>query len=454
MIKRNVLVTVVLALALTSVLIFQNCAKAKFMEPEGGVLGTLAFNYCVNGMTRSCSDATGTGLTCEKPKEGVPANICIKEACNSGYMLHDVACVPVACQPGTVGACIVDHGVGSMTCHASGAGFGSCVATTCDSGYSLLGGSCVGLGALSTPTPTPTPSPTPVEPTPTPGPSATATPTPEPTPLPSPTPGLCVAGSHRDCGNASRSAVETCNDTEDGYGACELKGCNSGYHSQGSACEPNTCDPNTITACTQGAGSGFKTCNSQGSAWGACVFNACQSGYTLKDGVCQVQSCTPGSTTQCEYHHGVGVKTCNAEGLDYGACVFVACNVGYTYNNPSCVEQVCTPNSSIACQDGSGTGTKTCHTNGMGYGSCSITTCDQGFVMRGNTCVSESYCDTGETFACSLDNGRGTGFRGCDNHAKGPCVPTVCFEGYELKTEGGATICKVVPPPPPPKGKP
>ncbi|MES2963620.1 MAG: hypothetical protein V4760_06990 [Bdellovibrionota bacterium] len=444
MIKRNALVVFAIALLLSSVLVFQNCAKAKFMEPEGGMVGAMAFNYCVNGMTRSCSDATGTGLTCEKFKDDVPAvfreNVCIKESCNSGYMLNDMMCIPVACQPGTVGACIVDHGVGSMTCHPSGSGFGACNATTCDSGYTLLGGLCIGLGA----SPTPTPSPTPVEPTPTPtpGPSATPTPTPtpSPTPLPSPTPGLCTAGSHRDCGNASQSGFETCNDSEDGYGACELKGCNANYHANGHACDPNTCEPNQITFCSQGAGSGFKTCNSAGSAWGACVFNLCQSGYTLKDGVCAVQSCSPGSKTQCEYGHGVGEKTCNSDGLDYGTCVFVACNVGYTFEDPLCIENVCSPGSSISCQDGSGYGTKTCHNNGKGYGNCNITTCAEGFVMRGNSCVSESYCETSDVLTCPVNNG--SGVRSCDNHAKGPCRATSCDAGYELKTEGNAVICK------------
>lgn len=424
---------VVIATAFT----FQNCAKAKFHDPDpaGSAVGL--------GLCRYCSDATGTGIQCRASTTSAFTS-CFKESCNSGYQLQGAVCVAVNCVAGTQGNCVVPHGQGLKTCNLNGQGYGECVATECEQGYELVAGACIStVSQESTPTPTPTPTP---EPTATP---ENPTPTPEPTATPSPTAtpdGTCSPGSSRDCSTESTIGTQTCNNEGTSYGACVFDDCQAGYNkdNQTNECVPNTCNPNEITPCTVGAGSGFKTCNSKGSAFGACVINECQQGYNLKDGVCVAQLCTPGSEAVCDFANGTGIKLCNNDGSGYGTCQLLGCQHGYGLIAGKCAPNICEPAAATTCQGESGSGYKYCFENGQGYGACKISACDEGFKLRNGQCVRNSYCDAGETFACTEQNGSGVRTCGNNDHMIGPCVLTACNAGFELVNQGNSPACKKI----------
>ena len=435
----------VIAIAVGIVLLFfvgfQNCAKVKMKEPSLSDINVSgqAFEACINGMTKPCSDSTGSGVRCVEPRAGVP-DLCIYESCKPGYRLQSFQCVPVSCSPGTIANCIVPFGEVRMTCTSNGSGFGACTAHSCLTGYVKFAGLCIPAEDETSGDATPTPTASPAS-------SATPSSTPEdsPTPTPSPTPGatlLCEPGSHRSCDTNSTYGAQTCNEDGTDYGSCEQSGCKPGYNEQSGSCVANTCDANTVSPCESGSGDGFQTCNSQGSAWGVCVLNSCDSGYSLIDGVCVERTCSPGETRTCEFDHGVGLKTCNNTGTAYGTCEFVACVKGHQEVGGVCMEEQCTPESTASCREDSGSGEMVCHKNGQGYGPCQITTCDQGFLLKNGKCQSENYCEANEKFECTLSHGKG--LRNCDNHAKGPCVATECDAGYELSNEDNKAVCKPV----------
>ena len=103
----------------------------------------------------SCSVTNGSGTksrTCNSSGSGFGNyGACVATSCNSGYTLSNGACVQV-CSPNSVDStsCSVTNGSGtkSRTCNSSGSGFGNygaCVATSCNSGYRLNSGACVAV---------------------------------------------------------------------------------------------------------------------------------------------------------------------------------------------------------------------------------------------------------------------------------------------------------------------
>lgn len=404
-----------LTLAVATVVIFQNCAKAKFNDPN------TRYSAMAMGMCQECGDDSGRGLSCRPSKEE-PFSQCIFESCNPGFKFEDFKCVPVVCQPGAIANCAVAHGDGRMTCNQNGQGYGACVALDCETGFTLASGACI---AVEVPQQTPPPV-------------ATETPTPAPTPL-------CVAGTHRDCSTSSTNGTQTCNVEGSGYDACVLGDCKQGYNKEGGGeCIANICEPATVTPCTVGAGVGFKTCNSQGAGWGACEINGCQQGYTLINGVCTVQICMPGEESVCEFANGSGTKICNQDGVDYGSCTLIGCQRGYFPENGQCLEQKCTPSSQDTCVGDGGTGVKYCYENGRGHGPCHLNSCDPGFKLKNGQCVTEDSCEAGETLACTQQFG--TGVRTCNtsSHKLGPCELNACNPGYQLVSQGGVNACKKI----------
>jgi hypothetical protein len=396
--KRTKIISIVIAvgLCLGIGLAFQNCARAKFNNPDP-VHSAFAMDLC-----RYCSNETGNGVQC-RPNVNVAFSSCVFESCNSGFQLAGAFCTPVTCSQGSIANCAVSHGEGRMICNENQQGYGSCTAVTCDSGFNLENGNC------------------------------------------SPIPAACEAGSHRDCSTDSTIGIETCNDEGTVYGSCEFGDCKPGFNKDSSeSCIPNICEPNTMTPCTVGAGSGFQNCNSHGSAWGSCVLNGCQPGYNLQDGVCVIQLCSPGESSVCEFAHGSGEKICNQNGTDYGACTLVSCEEGFLVVDGKCLEKHCTPAAASSCQGESGSGQKFCYENGQGYGPCDLTTCDPGFKLKGHQCVAENSCDDGETLVCTTQNG--SGLRTCNSHDHviGPCVVDHCNSGFELVTQGGNPACKKI----------
>lgn len=428
--KLTAISGVLMVVAAVTVVVFQNCAKAKFVDPD------TRHTALTMGICQECGDASGKGITC-RPSKDEPFPACVLESCNQGYQFDNFKCLPVVCEPGTLATCTVPHGEGRMTCNANGRGYGTCHALDCETGYTLSAGTCVAVEGPETQSePTPTPTPTPEE---------NGSPSPTPTATPTMTPvAICLPGTHRDCSTDSTFGSQTCNEQGTDYGACVLGVCKGGYNNQaGGECVLNTCEPGSVTPCTAGAAVGLKTCTSQGAGWGACEINGCQQGYTLIDGVCTVQVCTPGTESVCEFAYGSGVKICNQNGTDYGACNLLGCQSGYYKENGKCLEQKCTPSSQDTCVGESGTGVKFCYENGRGHGPCQLTACDPGFKLKGGQCVSVDSCDAGETLACTQQFG--TGVRTCNTNSGklGPCELTACNPGYELVNQNG-NACKKI----------
>jgi hypothetical protein len=382
-------------MAAGTTVIFQNCAKAKFTDPDT-VHSAFALGIC-----RHCSDEFGTGTTCRVNQVGA-FEACHYESCRSGFQLVEDRCEPVVCEAGAIANCEIPYGEGRMICNEDNKGYGPCVPTTCEAGYTLAEGTCT----ADAPNP------------------------------------VCTPGTPIDCSTESTEGTQACNSNGSGYDECVLGDCQPGYYKlAGGECQINACGPNTITPCSHGSAQGFQTCDTHGSGWGACVINGCQPGFKLIDGVCVVKVCTPGEESVCEFAHGSGVKICNQNGTNYGPCTLLGCESGYTNAEGQCHQQQCTPKAATNCPIEGGVGVKYCFENGMGHGYCEVASCDPGFKLKNGQCVGENTCDTGETFACTGQNG--TGIRACTaGHTIGPCVMTVCNEGYELVNQGNSPACK------------
>ncbi|MGE0632680.1 MAG: hypothetical protein AB7O96_09745 [Pseudobdellovibrionaceae bacterium] len=441
---------------------FQNCAKAKYIDPDTRH-SLIALGYC-----KPCEDNLGSGLACRTDQVSSFSS-CNYESCQPGYRQEKNVCVVVACEAGAVATCTVPRGEGRMTCKNNGLGYGPCVAISCEDGYALADGKCettdtesqsVGSPTLA-PSPNPGSRPNPVPnpaSSPEPGPNPAPAPSPEPSPNPSPessgptpTPGLptemvCTSNETRDCSTTEISGMQTCNNEGSAWGECVYGECKPGYYrDDNQQCVAHACEPTSVTPCTSGVGVGYKTCNSAGSGWGICVLNGCEAGYMLQSGVCVAQLCTPDSEIACEFDNGSGTRTCNAQGTDYGSCVVSACKEGYSLaDNGKCKKNHCQPASPQQCRGESGSGTMYCFQNGQGYDSCVLDQCDQGFKLKHGICVDEDSCEDGERFACAGKNG--TGFRACDTscHKKAACVLTACNSGYEFTTDGQNTSCKKI----------
>lgn len=407
--RLNTIVAIAVMMIVGGV-VFHNCARAKFFDPDT-VHSAFALGYC-----QHCGDETGLGVQC-RPNLNANFGPCIFESCSVGFKLEELKCIQVICENEAVANCPIEHGEGRMVCSSNA--YGACNAISCEGGYELQGNACVAVEV---------------------GPTA-----------------VCEAGSSRDCSTSSTAGTETCNEDGLAYGECVFTECKAGYHNEevltkasiaivsNLNCIANTCEPNAITPCSEGAGFGFQTCNSIGSSWGNCILNDCQAGYNLIEGVCVVQACTPNSEAVCDINNGTGVKTCNANGTEYGSCQLVGCNNGYSLIEGQCVAHKCTPSSQETCQGDGGSGVHYCYENGNGYGVCQLNSCDEGFNLNSNQCSRKNdYCEPGQTFACAENNGTGT--RTCKNHSNtlGSCDLTACNTGYTLKTNpgNGTTSCK------------
>lgn len=105
--------------------------------------------FCPAGTTTSCTAGNGSGTkTCNAT--GSAYGSCNLTSCNSGYTLSGGSCVAAsACTPYSSQSCSVANGTGSQTCAANGSSFGACTATACNSGYTLSGGACVAAAAAA-----------------------------------------------------------------------------------------------------------------------------------------------------------------------------------------------------------------------------------------------------------------------------------------------------------------
>src|SRR5262245_34411033 len=133
--KRSLLVVMVSAFVLLGGSVFQNCAKAKWIDPDTKH-SAFAMGFC-----QSCGDESGQGVTCRTNLAASFAN-CNYESCNSGFQLVDNRCEPVVCEKGAFANCEIPHGQGRKQCNNSGNGYGSCHALECDSGYEIKGNAC------------------------------------------------------------------------------------------------------------------------------------------------------------------------------------------------------------------------------------------------------------------------------------------------------------------------
>ena len=297
-----------------------------------GPAGTMGVGVCTGGV-KLCN-ATGTGYGACVGAVGPSAEVCGDGLDNDCDGTADEGCV---CAPSSAASCYDGpagtEGVGTcqagtMTCNATGTGYGACVgsvgpaAEVCGDG---LDNDCDGVaddGCVCTP-------------------GSTA---------------LCYDGPVGTDGvGACSPGVMECNATGTGYGACvgaitpTAETCGDAVDNDCDASTDETCacPPSSVAACyegpagTQGVGvcvAGGMTCAPDGSGYGACVGAVYPSPEVCGDGLdndCDGASeegcvCAPLSVAECydgpAGTEGVGIcragsQTCNGTGTGYGACV-------------------------------------------------------------------------------------------------------------------------------------
>ena len=155
-----------------------NQSKTCNASGTGYDLGTCTASTCVSGFTlsngtcvaqfctpnqpsvsQSCTVTNGSGSQtkkCNAQRTGFDLGPCIASQCNSGFTLSNGTCVAQICtpnQPSVSQSCTVTNGSGSQTkkCNAQRTGFelGPCIASQCNAGFTLSNGTCSVLNGKS-----------------------------------------------------------------------------------------------------------------------------------------------------------------------------------------------------------------------------------------------------------------------------------------------------------------
>lgn len=119
--------------------------RAANIDPSSVDLSS-ASTLCTPNAQQSCQPANGTGAqTCTS--SGSAWGACVATSCNSGYNLQGGSCVQnttTLCTPNAQQSCPIGNGTGSQTCNGTGSAWGACGnLTSCNSGYILQNGICV-----------------------------------------------------------------------------------------------------------------------------------------------------------------------------------------------------------------------------------------------------------------------------------------------------------------------
>jgi hypothetical protein len=165
---------------------------------------------------------------------------------------------------------------------------------------------------------------------------------------------------------------------------CEIRTCESGYHSTGDACVSNVIEctaPNAETA--------YQTWN--GSGYGVCTIETCDGGYHLESNSCLINE------QNCTVENGYGYHEWDEANNKWGECVVEYCEPGFTTDPRDTNEQ-----------------SKPCGA------------CKNKFGINGDLAVS-SYVDGCEIAACMYQNE-------LYNLENNECMPICDINGYEDET--------------------
>lgn len=381
---------------------------------------------CTPGTQQNCTGTNGSGVQyCNA--QGAWGT-CQLNACVSGYSLVNGQCQAQSCTPGTNMNCSSGPAYGIKTCQPDGLGYGSCVFTSCQNGYTLQGQSCVD----STP------------------PRITFVTQPA-----NPTVGNSANLTFAVIDNESGVKSVSCLLDSQAFNPCsspvQLQNLSNGSHtfkvtaldnsglsSSASATWANqVCAPGSSQQCTVANGSGLAACMADGTYSTTCVATTCSAGYHLDQGACVALNCGPGytvvgnacvdttaptlnfvnspanptigTTAQLDFSaddkgSGIASVTCQLDqkpavncqspyvmtGLGYGSHTLVVTVTDTAGNKTtrtvSWINIACSPGSVASCGISHGTGQQTCSADGSGYGACVAKSCDPGYDLANGTC--------------------------------------------------------------------
>ena len=343
---------------------------------------------CHNGWQKirfraSINSTFNTSLHCNDSYHPV-AGSCVSNtyACNGSASQDCTSSIANAASASRSRTCVSSAGVWSA--------YGNCIPTTCNSGFTVSGNSCVPITLTCSGSNTES----------------------------------CTTAAFAVTASRTRTCDNSTGEWSAPYGECIPTACNVGYH-----IENNTCVIDTVSNCTGssteacginfGSGSRAHSCNTATGVWGApygnCTVVSCNSGYKISGNSCvsAVISCIGSSNESCtsiaNAASATRTHTCNTTtgtwGAPYGTCTVVSCSSGYTKSGNTCVATVltCTGNSTQSCTSSiayaaSASQSRTCNTaTGVWntYGTCTLSTCNSGYTKSGNTCVaSNANCMT------------------------------------------------------------
>jgi len=98
-------------------------------------------NPVIYNRTRPCNVANGMGQ--QSSSDRYNWSTCVATTCNNGYTLSNGSCVANADYSYTIRGCGVQNGRGQQSSSDGGASWGICRATVCDYGYFVSNGACV-----------------------------------------------------------------------------------------------------------------------------------------------------------------------------------------------------------------------------------------------------------------------------------------------------------------------
>ena len=334
---------------------------------------------------------------------------CVPTQCLDDYTLHNNTCHETTAP--CTGSDLQDLqntdpqlATAAKTYNKSQNGYGACVPTSCNNGYSLSSGMCRGSQS-------------------------------------------CDASG---VDNHAKTGIKfSSSGPGGGFGPCKIESCNSGYTLHNNDCHETTVTcTNSATLTNLHATTATKTYSTSLSDYKDCVptSSGCKTDYAFYNDACHetTVTCTD-SATLTPLNADIAEKTYQVFTGDYGDCVptSTGCKTGYTFDDDACHATTVTCTDSALLTRLHATAAEKIYSTSIGdYGDCIPTSsgCETGYTFDNNAChESEKACSSQELIALYAT----TGTRSYDSNANdyGVCVMGTCIAGYDdSDTDGDCEV--------------
>jgi hypothetical protein len=297
-------------------------------------------NSCViANITQSCSANGGTG-TQTSSDGGVTFGACQLASCTDSK--YEVSTDKLACQ---AISCTTSNANITQAATVAGTLVSGCTVATCNSGYSVVGNSCV------------------------------------------------TSNLSKACSANGGTGTQTSSDGGVTFGSCQLASCSDSKYAVSTdklSCQAISCTTSNANIANASSVSGTLV--------SGCTVSACTSGYSVVG-----NSCTTSAVSKsCSANGGTGNQTSNDGGVTFGSCQLTSCTdskYSVSTDKLSCEAISCTTSNANISQAATVSGTL--------VSGCTVSTCNSGYRKNGNICeLNQDPCSLADAIANGVNVSR------------------------------------------------